>query len=242
MKNDSVHGAAAWIVGAAFAIAVGGLPSTARASTPTPTRQAGTWFAEKVTQGDTPLRIDYLWSKGRKLHAQTVIAGHPIVTIVNGSRYYILDPLEREGIAIERSSRALAADRHGGRPFGHEGDDAIAAGAEKVATQRVGGHLCDLYRITDDAGREEVWLEHKRPHLPLRVQIFDRESGSTIRSDYVDWGHGMKLPDSFFEPDPGIKIERMSYQDYVNKTANGPVGPAPPLYDTLLYGPQEKTP
>lgn len=194
------------------------------------------WYARKLTLGETPLRVEHFWSKGRKLRAHTVLAGHPIVTIVNGERYYVLDLLARSGVAIRRSPKALEQDRAGGRPFGLEGDRLRAEGAENVRSERLAGALCDVYRLTDAQGRREVWVTQESPQLPLRVEIFDRRSGRTARNDFIDWTQSVSPPDSFFEPDPSIALERIEYPEFVRRSAEGPVGPAPVLYSDLLHG------
>lgn len=198
--------------------------------------EAETWYARRLTLGDTPLRVEHFWSKGRRMRAHTVVAGHPLITIVNGDRYYVLDALTGKGIGIRRSPRALRADEKGGRPFGNEAKRLLDKGAEKVKTERLAGALCDVYRITDSRGRREVWITQEAPHVPLRIEVFDRSSGRTGRNDYLDWSQSLEIPDAFFEPDPRFEMELVEYEDYLTRSADGPVGPAPVLYSDLLHG------
>jgi outer membrane lipoprotein-sorting protein len=197
-----------------------------------------TWYAQRLTLGDTPLRVEYFWSKGRKMRSETVVGGFPIVTIVNGEYYYVIDPLRGAGMAIRRSPAALQAEQRdrARRPFATEAEILIEQGAEKVRSEPLGGRLCDVYRITDNAGRREVWVTADALKLPLRIEAFDRMSGSTVRTDFVDWTRSLPIPDSFFEPGSDVKLERMEYDEYVRRSAEGPVGPAPILHMGLLHG------
>ena len=197
-----------------------------------------TWFGERITGGDTPLRVEYFWSKGRKLRSETVVQGYPITTLVSGEFYYVIDPIRRSGIGIRRSPAALKEDRDqpGLRPFGNEADLFALKGAEKVRNETLDGRNMLVYRLTDESGRREIWVTDDKLHLPMRIDGFARSSGKHVRSDYVDWSRSIDLPDSFFEPDPGMEIERIEYDDYVKRAAEGPVGPAPVLFRDLLHG------
>jgi hypothetical protein len=195
-----------------------------------------TWFVQRVTTGDAPLRVENLWSKGRKLRAETVIAGRPILTLVNGPLYSVIDPLAGVGLAVERSPRALAEDAAGARPFGDDGERLLAAGAEQVATESAGGRPCDLYRLTDGKGRREICLTRDPARLPLRGQEFDRATSRRVETRYLDWARDFPASDAFFEPDPRIRLERLGYEEYLARAAKEAVGPAPVLYRALLHG------
>jgi len=197
-----------------------------------------TWYAQLVSGGDTPLRVDYFWSKGRKLRSETVLGGYPLLTLVSGEFYYVIDPIALTGIAVRRSPAALQADRAnaGERPFGNEGALLTSKGAEKIRDEKLDGRPVQVFRLTDDRGRREIWVSSDERRLPLRIDTFDRQSGAHVRTDYVDWSGGLDLPDSFFEPDPRVQLERLEYDEYVKRSTAGPVGPAPVLFRDLLHG------
>jgi hypothetical protein len=195
-----------------------------------------TWFVQKVTSGDSPLRVENFWSKGSRLRAHTVVAGRPILTLVNGEFYTVIDELAATGVAIRRSPAAIAADAKRGRPFGREGERLLAEGAEKVGRETIMGRDCDVYRLTTGGGRREACLLQDPPRVPVRAEEFDRARGATVQVRFLDWSRGFPVADAFFEPDPRIAIERVEYADYLERAPKGPVGPAPVLYRDLLHG------
>ncbi len=196
------------------------------------------WYAERITHGDTGVAVENYWSKGRKLHAEIVIGGASLVTYVSGEYYSIVDVTNQRGIRIRRSPDALALDRAkpNQRPFGTEGDDIAAKGAEVVRSDDLGGRPCRVLRLTDEVGRREVWVTDDKKKLPLRVDFFARENGAHTTTDYIDWISELPLPDAFFEPDPRIPLETIEYADYLKRSGEGPVGPAPVLFAPLLHG------
>jgi outer membrane lipoprotein-sorting protein len=195
------------------------------------------WHAQAMAHSEDGLNVTYFWSKGPRLRSETVVSGHRVVTIVNGDFYYAYDAVTRQGVAIHRAPEAIAQDSPQRRPFGRELEILLDQGAEKVGEERHHGVLCDVYRITDDAGKRVLWITQTEPRLPVRLELFSRKSGRTRYTDYLNWLSGVPLPDDFFEPEKEIHFERYSLEDYVRRTVNeGPVGPVPVLYADLLHG------
>ncbi len=196
---------------------------------------ADTWFAEAITPSDIGIESSYLWSKGRKLRADTVVAGTPVVTIVNGATYYAIDGRSLVGTAIERAPKALANDAKGGRPFLNDSERMIAMGGEKVSSERIAGRPCDVYRLTDSEGKKTIWMTQDNLHLPVKIELFGRAAGQTATT-IINWSRGFDVPDAFFEPDPRVTLERLSYQDYVNRARTRAPSAVPVLYGDLLHG------
>jgi len=194
-----------------------------------------TWYALTLAHAEIGINVAYFWSKGPKLRAETVIAGHKVVTVVSGDTYYAYDATSREGVAIGRSKQALAKDTPDRRPFGRELEVIVGQGGEKVGEEEIGGRVCERYRITDDAGRREVWVTKDELRLPLRLEIYTRMTGKTIFTDFVNWTRNLPLDDGFFEPDPGVNFQRLSFEDYA-KSQFTPIGPVPVLYLDLVTG------
>lgn len=197
--------------------------------------QAPTWFALALAHSELGMNVAYFWSKGPKLRAETVVAGHKIVSIVSGDTYYAFDATSREGVAIGRAPEAIAKDAPGRRPFGREVEVIVGQGAEKVGEEEIGGRPCERYRVTDDTGRREVWVTKDELRLPVRLQIYTRLSGKTIHTDFVNWAAELPIDDGFFQPEADLRLTRLSFQELSDRQFT-PVGPVPILYMDLLTG------
>lgn len=195
------------------------------------------WYAATVAEDEKgSFLMVHFWSKGPLLRSEAVIAGRRIVTIVNGDTYYILDAVGGTGVAIGRSEVAIVQDKGRERPFGNELRDILVQGGELIRSETAGGREVDVYRVTNGRGRRTLWISHTDPQVPLRVETFDRASATTGRIDYVNWLHRPLLPDGFFEPDPRIELERVTYEQYGQRVGRRLIGPAPVLYRHLLHG------
>ncbi len=198
-----------------------------------------TWAASRMTQSDTGNLVEYLWSKGPKMRAETVIAGRPVVTLVNETRYILIDALSKEGVSIERSEAARRQDAKRGRPFGNEAEKLIAAGAEKIEGGIESGMDASRYRLTNSTGRREIWVTEGEYELPVEIYQYYRNTGSEMRVRYLGWSPGVPLPEWFFEPLPDVTLETLTYTEYVERSKKEAVGPAPPFYAELLHGRRE---
>lgn len=198
-------------------------------------KRPDTWYAETVTQGDGGVRVMQTWSKGRKLRAETTIGGQLLLTIVNGESYYNLIPSSGVGISIQRSPRAVADDQKGGRPFGRDAERIVARGAEKAGAERLMGKEVSIYRISAGETREEVWATDDVEKLPVKYLYTDKASGKSAETLF-NWIRGVDLADSFFEPDPRLQIEKLTYDDFVTRVKEGRAPGFPPLFIELLAG------
>jgi hypothetical protein len=195
------------------------------------------WHAQKMETTElSGFSVTYFWSRGRSLRAETVFQGEPMLTLVHGDWYYAIDELRGSGVAIQRGPAARAADARNERPFAEEARMILSRGGEKIRSEKSGTQQVDVYRLNDEAARRDVWVVQGKEPLPLRVEVFDKGMKSQSRRDYIGWTQALDLPDAFFEPDPRVKLERYSYDEYLKKSADGPVGPAPILYGSLLHG------
>ena len=196
------------------------------------------WYAQTFTRGEAELNVTYLWSLKSKFRVETVARGHKLVTIVNGDTYYVYDVLTMTGIAIRRAPAALAAESPGRRPFGNEAQILIDQGGEKIREDSIAGQRIEVYQITDANGRRIVWVTQDDRRLPIRIEIFDRKSGSTRYKEYVDWVNGFAVTAAFFEPEPGIQFERFELDEYIeNILAKDSAATLPIVYQELLHGP-----
>lgn len=201
-----------------------------------PKERPSTWHATAFVSGIGSYRIIHYWSQGSSMRAETLISGHPITTIVRGDRYIVIDRLTGKALDVERAKNAVAEDRSRERPFGFERDEIRAAGGEKIEDTKLSNVDVELWRVTDDLGRRTAWISKAAPHVPLRAETFVRGSTQTVKIDYSGWGFNLDIPADFFAVPPGLEVERLDYDAYSKKSAQGPVGPAPILYPDLLHG------
>jgi hypothetical protein len=195
-----------------------------------------TWYAQALARGEAGLNVTHFWSKGPLLRAETVVAGHKVITIVNGEWYYAYDGLTGRGLAIRRDPEARAKDSPTRRPFGNEYDSLVRQGAELVREEDLMGRPTGVYRVTDELGKRELWATLDEQRLPLRIEIYDRRTSRRRYTDYVNWQTQLAIPDGFFQPEASARLERMELEEYLTRTATeGPTGPVPVLYANLLH-------
>lgn len=201
-----------------------------------PAEAVDTWYVERIMTGPFPMRVEHIWSRGADLRMEGVYAGHPILTLVKGDRYMTIDLLTRKGVSIQRSPKAIEQDKGRDRPFGNALQAVLEEGGEKVGTDKIPGGTCELYRETNDRGRQEVCVTQDKEKLPMILRVFDRASGNSVVVHYVGWMKGLPMGDAFFTPPPDIQLERLSYDEYTKRASKEPVGPAPPVMGDLLHG------
>lgn len=200
--------------------------------------ELATWYVSAVVSGRSGFRVTHYWSKGSSLRAQTMVGIHPITTIVHGDRYWVYDTLLNEGIEIKRAARAVAEAAKQHRPFGNDLEDLMRSDGEKVDSEILSGVAVETWRVTNDQGRRTVWVTLSEPKIVLRVENFDRESGESASLNYSNWTSNFDLPERAFEPPAGLRLQKFEYDEYIEKSLEGLVGPAPVLYPKLLHGPQ----
>jgi hypothetical protein len=210
--------------------------AAAQAPPAPPSAAAETWYTERLITGSSTPGVEHLWSKGPWLRSELVIAGQPIVQIVRGDRYVIVNRLLREGVSIQRNPSAIQKDASRRRPIGDDPQIILAAGGEPAGNGEVGGQPCKLVRLTDADGRRETCVSTSEAHVPLRTTFWHRASNRSTEINYLTWASQVPLGDDFFAPDPGVRLEELGYEQYLAAVAKGPVGPAPPTFSHLLHG------
>lgn len=217
-------------------------PAAARKGDGDSARQEVGFHATTLGRSDFEIVLVQYWSKGARFRSETIVTGHPIVTLVNDRWYYTWDALSGEGYGIKRAKSMVAADRSRARPFGMELKELLDEGGEKVRSEDMNGIPVDVYRVTDDDGRRTLWVDVERFNLPVRLESYSRKTGRTGSMDWINWIPGLVIPDSFFELPKGLEVERFdSYEAYLEKLGEAPVPPAPPLFRYLLHDPSAAT-
>jgi hypothetical protein len=214
-----------------------GAPATAqKQAPPTPVERPDTWYAQALAHSEIGINVTHFWSKGPLLRAETVVVGRRVVTIVNGSTYYAYDGLGRSGVAVGRDPSSIERDAERKRPFGNELAALLEQGAESVGFENLGGREVEVFRVTDDRGRRQVWVTPGAERLPLRVEVFRRQTGQILSTDFLNWMSGIPISDAFFEPESGIDFVHLSFDEYLVRQADGkPLGPVPIFYTDLLH-------
>ncbi|MCH2186681.1 hypothetical protein MK280_12505 [Myxococcota bacterium] len=199
-------------------------------------------YATTVGRSQSEFILVHYWSSGARFRSETIISGHPIVTLVNGKYYYTWDRLTGEGYRVERSSRAMAADKGRLRPFGLELQEILEDGGEKIRSETLNGIPVDIYRVTDEAGKRTLWVDAGRMDLPVRLESYSRSTGRTGRLDWLNWNPNLIMAETFFDPPKGLKFRRFeSYEQMLESLMDGPVAPTPPLFLYLLHESEEAT-
>ena len=98
-----------------------------------------------------------------------------------------------------------------------------------------------VYRLTTEEAREEVWVTDDAEKLPVKHVYTDKKGGNSGESMW-SWHRGLEIADSFFDPDPRVKIEKMTYEEFVKRVKEGKAPSFPPLFIDLLAGRPETPP
>ena len=212
------------------------MPTRAQDEGAVPRPTPKTYFTTAVVQGDVGVRMIDYWSEGPKMRARTMMSGHPLTTIVTGTRYIVFDELTGQGLDLGRAPNAMAGDGRRSRPFAFEFEEIQAQGAERVEELVFGSTKGEVWQVTDNRGKRKVWVTVGQPQVPLRVQTFDRATGAQVDIDYQNWIFDLDLPKPFFEAPANIRLKRFEYEAYMKKSLESPVGTVPILYPDLLHG------
>ena len=110
-----------------------------------------------------------------------------------------------------------------------------------MSTEKYGVGECDLYRATNRDGRREVCVAGGEDYLPLYVRTWHRESNKHVSMRYLNWTRDLNIPQTFFEPDPRVELEKIPYESYLKRADKEPVTPFPVFYHDLLHGARKQS-
>jgi hypothetical protein len=197
-----------------------------------------TWHTSSIARSQKGTLVVNYWSKGPLFRAETIVTGHRVNSVVNGTRYYIFDSVSGIGVSIERHENAIAEDKTRGRPFGREWQQMVDDGAEMIMDKEAAGPNVDyeIYQLTDEKGRKQLLVTADDLRLPIRLENYIRSAGQSSFIEYSGWQRSLTISDSFFEPPSNIVFEEFSYDEYVKTLGKRMVGPAPVFYSQLLHG------
>lgn len=196
-----------------------------------------TWYVQALAHGPGGLNVTNFWSKGPYMRAVTTIAGHEIVTIVKDEWYYAYDATLADGIRVRRAPEAIAKDAPYRRPFGNDVVKLIQQGGERIREEEIHGRQAQVFQLTNRLGRRTIWASKDALNIPLRIELYNRQTRREQATDFIDWLTGLTLPDRYFAPEPIVRIVSYELEDYALRLARyGSVGPVPVLYSDLLRG------
>ena len=123
------------------------------------------------------------------------------------------------------------------RPFGNEMEAIVRLGGEPIGEETLGGRTVQVYQVTDDLGRRQVWVSDDERQIPIRLKGFRRSTGQTMQTDFLNWTRGLPITDVFFQPEPDIELKHFEFETYLQAMSERqPLGPVPVLYTDLLHG------
>ena len=224
------------LVGAvSFIFAAFGAVAQEKATQPT-ANTPNAYYAMTFGHSDFDRVMAQYWSLGSLFRSETVVAGHPIVTLVDKKYYYTYDALTRRGYRIKRSSSSVAKDKERIRPFALDLYELWAAGGEKIREESLNGVLAEVYRVTDNQGKRTLWVTQNSLKFPLRLETYSRGTNRKSELDWVQWIPDLSVEEEFFEPPGNLDLKRFdSYADFAEALKSSPVEPAPPLFYYLLH-------
>jgi outer membrane lipoprotein-sorting protein len=209
---------------------------SSRVSTKAEERPDIGYYATTISHAENESLITQYWSKGALMRSEIIVAGHPIITLVNGDFYYTYDALTKVGYSVGRSAYTIRQDEKRKRPFANDLEEMRAGGGEKVRTEKLHGVPVDVYRLTDDEGRKTLWITTDGLELPIHLEKYSRATKRTGQLDWINWLPGLVISDAFFVPPADVEFTHFAdYETYIDRLRQGPIPPAPPLFHRLLH-------
>ena len=95
------------------------------------------------------------------------------------------------------------------------------------------GRPCEVFRLTDQLGRRELWVTKDLKRLPVRILIYRRDTSRTMTTEYLNLAHGaLDRRRLLRAPNRASQLERLDFDSYMQRSATGePIGPVPgPLH------------
>ena len=147
--------------------------------------------------------------------------------------YYAIDGLGRRASRSRGARRPSPQDAKGGRPLDEQIERDREAGRREDRARRARRPEVDHYRLTQgDGDRTTVWVTTDESRLPVEssLPIADRR-GEPPRLPALR--SRRRFPTISSSPTRDVKLESMTYDEYVARSKKGPVGPGA----AVLLGP-----
>jgi outer membrane lipoprotein-sorting protein len=158
-----------------------------------------------------------IWVKGERARVETTDPrfGAPVLMLSDGRKIRTLYPQQKRGTVT-----AFPGDKSAAKnplEFLVAKLDDVTHGAKKLGRQKLDGHTCDVYELTQNSpeGTKSIksWIARDtRPRLPIKVErkVHEQRPNVTVNQTLTTLITGIRIgipiPDSLFTVPPGYKI------------------------------------
>lgn len=157
-------------------------------------------YDQKVTQGSQVI-TGKVTLKDERFRMDAVVEGQAAVTIRNASGTYTYLPAEGMAMKISGLDPSQQPVQHAGNYQQYLQERQ----AERIGTDTIDGHPCEVYRFTDPSIRGTttawVWTEKQ---FPLKLEI-DGPTGKTL-VELTNIQVGVAVSDATFELPAGVQV------------------------------------
>lgn len=171
------------------------------------------------SEGFGDMGVREMWIKGNNMRCDMTSAKLPLTVIKNA-----------KGVFLVHSWNKIAGQYPAGTPRGNPtallpgptGSPKIflrSVKATKLAKEKVGKQLCDVYSYTEPTTRRDckLWLDAKSGKPVKLLMKGKHKTVSTVVATYSVFEDGVKVSDSLFEVPKGYVIRPMPKRELASK-------------------------
>ncbi len=160
-------------------------------------------YDQKVTQGRQVV-AGRVTMKDEMFRMEATVDGQAAVTIRNASGVYMYLPAEGMAMKMSGLNPSQQPIQHGENYQQYLRDRQ----AERIGSETVDGHSCDVYRFTDPAiaGTTTAWVWIEK-QFPLRMEVDDSDGKTVIELTNIELG--VAVADTAFELPANVQVMEM---------------------------------
>ena len=161
----------------------------------------------KINASDMSIPSETWFRAPGQFRTVTNVAGHDMISLVNGNDIYIFQPGATSGMKLDRATVHQQAK-------GVESDELIQqmqrwkSGGQKVGSETLAGRECDIYEISETVNGQptkgKVWLWTKND-FPLRTVLQIGSLATEMTMDKVELD--VPLADELFQIPPNMQFQ-----------------------------------
>ncbi len=142
--------------------------------------------------------------KDEMFHMEATMDGQATVTIRNATGIYTYLP--KEGMAMKMPG--LDPSQQSVQHTGNYQQYLQERHAERIGTETVDGHGCDVYRFTDPSmkGTTTAWVWTEK-QFPIRMEISGSNGKTVVELTNIQLG--VAVPDAVFQLPAGVQVMDM---------------------------------